>query len=127
MSKGDHRSLDGQECGNGLLEGSEACDDGNLVDRDGCQADCSFTEAVDAMRRIILSSSVMRMYGVSRRMLLATLLKTLLRALLWMVLTSFWVLFGEPGQSELRGWRLATQPRAETAIILIVYVKRVIF
>ena len=38
---------DGQECGNGLLEGSEACDDGNLVDRDGCQADCSFTEAVD--------------------------------------------------------------------------------
>ncbi|MFC1482450.1 DUF4215 domain-containing protein [Myxococcota bacterium] len=30
-------------CGNGLLEGSEACDDGNLADWDGCTA-CEITE-----------------------------------------------------------------------------------
>lgn len=30
-------------CGNGTLEGEEACDDGNLVDGDGCQADCTLT------------------------------------------------------------------------------------
>lgn len=27
-------------CGNGLVEGNESCDDGNLVDSDGCSADC---------------------------------------------------------------------------------------
>ena len=28
-------------CGDGILEGSEACDDGNVTDGDGCRADCS--------------------------------------------------------------------------------------
>ncbi len=28
-------------CGNGILEGIEECDDGNLVDADGCDADCT--------------------------------------------------------------------------------------
>ncbi len=28
-------------CGNGTLEPTEACDDGNLTDADGCEADCS--------------------------------------------------------------------------------------
>ncbi|RMG93971.1 MAG: hypothetical protein D6705_17385 [Deltaproteobacteria bacterium] len=28
-------------CGNGILEEGEACDDGNLVDADGCEADCT--------------------------------------------------------------------------------------
>ncbi len=31
-------------CGNGTPEGTEQCDDGNDVDGDGCDADCSFTE-----------------------------------------------------------------------------------
>lgn len=30
-------------CGNGELEGFEACDDGNLTDGDGCEADCTIT------------------------------------------------------------------------------------
>ncbi len=29
------------ECGNGVLERGEACEDGNLVDTDGCRADCT--------------------------------------------------------------------------------------
>ena len=28
-------------CGNGTVEQGEACDDGNRVDGDGCQADCT--------------------------------------------------------------------------------------
>src|SRR5687768_5483170 len=28
------------ECGNGILEPGEACDDGNLVDGDGCESSC---------------------------------------------------------------------------------------
>ncbi|MFK8031586.1 MAG: proprotein convertase P-domain-containing protein [Gammaproteobacteria bacterium] len=28
-------------CGNGLLQGGEQCDDGNLIDGDGCSASCS--------------------------------------------------------------------------------------
>jgi len=32
-------------CGNGLLESSELCDDGNTVGGDGCSADCAFIEA----------------------------------------------------------------------------------
>lgn len=30
-----------QVCGNGIPEGTEACDDGNAVDSDGCRNDCS--------------------------------------------------------------------------------------
>lgn len=30
-------------CSNGNLDSGEACDDGNLVANDGCEADCSFT------------------------------------------------------------------------------------
>lgn len=30
-------------CGNGTVEGLEACDDANLVSGDGCDADCNFT------------------------------------------------------------------------------------
>lgn len=30
-------------CGNGVLEGAEECDDGNLTDGDGCEADCTFS------------------------------------------------------------------------------------
>ncbi|HWU87652.1 MAG TPA: DUF4215 domain-containing protein, partial [Kofleriaceae bacterium] len=28
-------------CGNGVREPSEACDDGNLIDGDGCDSDCT--------------------------------------------------------------------------------------
>lgn len=30
-------------CGNGQIEGTEACDDGNLVETDGCASDCTIT------------------------------------------------------------------------------------
>jgi len=30
-------------CGNGMVEDPEVCDDGNNVDGDGCEADCTFT------------------------------------------------------------------------------------
>ncbi|HVK64403.1 MAG TPA: DUF4215 domain-containing protein [Polyangium sp.] len=30
-------------CGNGVVEGTEACDDGNTVVGDGCETDCSFS------------------------------------------------------------------------------------
>jgi cysteine-rich repeat protein len=32
------------ECGNGVVEAGEACDDGNLVDGDGCESDCEVGE-----------------------------------------------------------------------------------
>jgi cysteine-rich repeat protein len=42
---GDGGDLDGADpipvCGNGAKEGVEECDDGNKVDGDGCQADCT--------------------------------------------------------------------------------------
>jgi cysteine-rich repeat protein len=31
-------------CGNGVLDAEEACDDGNLIDGDGCSADCRSSE-----------------------------------------------------------------------------------
>ncbi|MCA9686165.1 MAG: hypothetical protein KC457_28600 [Myxococcales bacterium] len=34
-------------CGNGALDNNEACDDGNTVDGDGCDNDCSHTEILD--------------------------------------------------------------------------------
>lgn len=33
-------SIDLEVCGNGVIEGGEQCDDGNLVDGDGCSATC---------------------------------------------------------------------------------------
>src|SRR5690606_27408503 len=33
----------GMICGNGVVEGSEQCDDGNEVDDDGCTRECEFT------------------------------------------------------------------------------------
>ena len=33
-------------CGNGIVEGTEACDDGNLSDFDGCSHDCRFEGAL---------------------------------------------------------------------------------
>lgn len=30
-------------CGNGVVEGLEACDDGNMMSGDGCEGDCNFT------------------------------------------------------------------------------------
>jgi cysteine-rich repeat protein len=32
-------------CGNGLLEAGEGCDDGNQIDGDGCEADCTVSTA----------------------------------------------------------------------------------
>ncbi|HJL00247.1 MAG TPA: DUF4215 domain-containing protein [Polyangiaceae bacterium LLY-WYZ-15_(1-7)] len=35
------------ECGNGVVNSDEECDDGNATDGDGCEADCTFTCADD--------------------------------------------------------------------------------
>ena len=32
------------DCGNGVMEGEEACDDGNSDNFDGCAGDCGSTE-----------------------------------------------------------------------------------
>jgi cysteine-rich repeat protein len=37
----------GPECGNGEVEGDEQCDDGNDVDGDGCDSDCTYSCAGD--------------------------------------------------------------------------------
>lgn len=34
------------QCGDGIVTGDEACDDGNLMDSDGCNADCTETKVV---------------------------------------------------------------------------------
>ena len=36
-------------CGDGFIMGSEACDDGNLADGDGCDSDCSVTACGNAI------------------------------------------------------------------------------
>lgn len=45
-------TIDLQWCGDELLNGEEACDDGNNVDGDGCSADCQHVE-----RRVFVSSA----------------------------------------------------------------------
>lgn len=39
----------GEDCGNGALDPNEACDDGNSVDGDGCDSDCTRTEILDTV------------------------------------------------------------------------------
>ena len=39
----EHETIFG-DCGNGLIEGGEVCDDGNNVSGDGCSADCRSAE-----------------------------------------------------------------------------------
>jgi cysteine-rich repeat protein len=34
-------------CGNGVVEGSETCDDGNVVDADGCSSNCTIEQCGD--------------------------------------------------------------------------------
>lgn len=36
--------VDVADCGNGVQEGAERCDDGNLIDNDGCNTACEITE-----------------------------------------------------------------------------------
>lgn len=36
-------------CGNGQLDAGEACDDGNNIDGDGCQADCTLSSSHDSV------------------------------------------------------------------------------
>ncbi|HEV7731346.1 MAG TPA: hypothetical protein VGR62_04250 [Candidatus Binatia bacterium] len=38
-------ACDVQECGNGAIDGSESCDDGNLASGDGCEPGCTHTVA----------------------------------------------------------------------------------
>ena len=38
-----------QVCGNGVVEGTEECDDGNLSDGDGCGASCQFQMITDGL------------------------------------------------------------------------------
>jgi len=49
-SSGDYElSVTSVECGNGSVEGSEDCDDGNTDDGDGCSATCTWECADDAL------------------------------------------------------------------------------
>ena len=41
----DAQPPDSATCGNGVVEGFEACDDGNTADCDGCSADCTRLDA----------------------------------------------------------------------------------
>ncbi len=43
-SNQNHSIQDDSKCGNGILEGGEACDDGNSQNNDGCSADCMTVE-----------------------------------------------------------------------------------
>ncbi len=38
----------GNDCGNGTIDGTEECDDGNFTSGDGCDNDCSFSCKADA-------------------------------------------------------------------------------
>ena len=47
-SSSEDSSGDGTaECGDGVVQASEVCDDGNLVGDDGCENDCTITEILD--------------------------------------------------------------------------------
>jgi cysteine-rich repeat protein len=37
------------ECGDGMMEGAEACDDGNMMPGDGCEPDCTVTPVPEAI------------------------------------------------------------------------------
>jgi cysteine-rich repeat protein len=58
------------ECGDGMVEGTELCDDENDVDGDGCDADCTFTElvAVDAAYQttcVLMEGGRVRCWGAN--------------------------------------------------------------
>jgi cysteine-rich repeat protein len=42
----DHNPAELPECGNGVVESGEECDDGNPTANDGCNADCRFDAAI---------------------------------------------------------------------------------
>jgi len=42
-------SCGGGQCGNGIVEPGEQCDDGNLVNGDGCHADCTLPRCGDGL------------------------------------------------------------------------------
>jgi cysteine-rich repeat protein len=43
-------------CGNGILESDEACDDGNLINGDGCESNCTITPTISICGNGILES-----------------------------------------------------------------------
>ena len=43
-------------CGNNVVEGSEACDDGNLNDNDGCLNSCALASCGDGIVRVDVDS-----------------------------------------------------------------------
>lgn len=50
-------------CGNGIVEGSEACDDGNLTPSDGCDEECENECAVNGNNNYYAVGSVGTWYG----------------------------------------------------------------
>ncbi len=50
LSRTEDNDCEPAECGNGILETGESCDDGNNEDGDGCAADCDAEEDAEAYR-----------------------------------------------------------------------------
>jgi cysteine-rich repeat protein len=55
-------------CNDGIIEGPEECEDGNLVDGDGCDSDCTLTRIVSvdssgAHTCVLLDSGLVRCFG----------------------------------------------------------------
>lgn len=50
-------------CGNGIIEGSEECDDGNLDDNDGCSRFCQVEECYFEPEKCAVCGNEIRDYG----------------------------------------------------------------
>lgn len=50
-------------CGDGIVGADETCDDGNEVDQDGCQSDCTVTQGLAVFSGNYASSTCVKLYG----------------------------------------------------------------
>jgi cysteine-rich repeat protein len=68
---GVHAMDGGALCGNGTLDGTEECDDGNHLDLDGCDSSCHY-EVVSRMTAITISGSAGPAFCISKGNALGT-------------------------------------------------------
>ena len=50
-------------CGNGIVEDNEECDDGNLIETDGCYSNCTWDLKKSCMTNVIGWTSCNGTYG----------------------------------------------------------------